>query len=231
MMQKKMQLGVLFSGGKDSVFACWRAMKKESVSCLITLKSRNDESYMFHTPNIHLTSMQAEAAGIPLLEYPTQGEEEKELVDLENAIAAARDRYEIDGIVTGAILSVYQATRIQRICHELDLCCYNPLWHINQEEYLKEIIAEGFETIISGVFSSPFDASWLGRTLDASMIDELKLLSEKWKISLTGEGGELETLVVDAPFFSKRIRITSSERMYANYNGRYLITGAELVEK
>lgn len=230
-MRKEMQLGVLFSGGKDSVFACWRAMEKESVSCLITLKSRNDESYMFHTPNIHLTSMQAEAAGIPLLEHPTRGEEERELVDLENAIAAARDRYEIDGIVTGAILSVYQATRIQQICHELDLCCYNPLWHTNQEQYLRELIAEGFETIISGVFSSPFDASWLGRTIDVGMIEELKRLSEKWKISLTGEGGELETLVVDAPFFSKRIRITSSEKIYANYNGRYLITGAELVEK
>jgi len=230
-MQKPLQLGVLFSGGKDSVFACWRAMEKESVSCLITLKSKNDESYMFHTPNIHLTSMQAEAAGISLLEYPTSGEEEKELVDLKNAIAAARDRFDIDGIVTGAILSVYQATRIQRICHELDLCCFNPLWHINQEHYLGELVAEGFETIISGVFSSPFDASWLGRTIDTGMIDELKRLSEKWKISLTGEGGELETLVVDAPFFTRRISIISAEQMYANYNGRYIITGAELVEK
>jgi len=230
-MEMTMQLGVLFSGGKDSAFACWRAMERESVSCLITLKSENEESYMFHTPNIHLTSMQAEAAGIPLLEYSTSGEEEKELIDLEHAIAAARDRYGIEGIVTGAILSVYQAARIQRICHELGLCCYNPLWHINQEQYLRELIAEGFETIISGVFSSPFDASWLGRTIDAGMIDELKRLSEKWKISLTGEGGELETLVVDAPFFRKRIRIISSEKAYANFNGRYLITGAEVEEK
>ena len=226
-----MKVGVLFSGGKDSVFACWRAMQIESVSCLITLKSRNDESYMFHTPNIHLTSMQAQAAGLPLVEHITSGEEEKELDDLKDAIISARDCYGIEGIVTGAILSVYQATRIQRICNDLDLCCYNPLWHVNQERYLKELVAGGFEVIISGVFSAPFDASWLGRRLDSDMIAELKNLSEKWQISLTGEGGELETLVTDAPFFSRRIGITSSETRYANYNGRYLITGAELVEK
>jgi hypothetical protein len=50
--QITVKLGVLFSGGKDSVFACYRAMQKENVACLITLVSENEDSYMFHTPNI-----------------------------------------------------------------------------------------------------------------------------------------------------------------------------------
>jgi len=109
-------LGVLFSGGKDSVFACFRAMEKNRVVCLITLVSDNIDSYMFHTPNIHWTILQAQAMGIPLLSWPTKGQKEEELQDLKAAIADAKMRYGIEGVVTGAIESVYQAARVQRIC-------------------------------------------------------------------------------------------------------------------
>jgi diphthine-ammonia ligase len=54
-------LGVLLSGGKDSVFVCYRAMEKNSAACLITVISENIASYMFHTPNIRYISLQAKA--------------------------------------------------------------------------------------------------------------------------------------------------------------------------
>jgi len=57
-----MKLGVLFSGGKDSTFALHKAAEKEEVVCLITLVSENKESFMFHTPNIDVTALQAEAS-------------------------------------------------------------------------------------------------------------------------------------------------------------------------
>ena len=77
-----MRLGVLCSGGKDSLFACMMAMEREEVVCLIALRSRNEESYMFHTPNVSLVPLQAEAAELPLVEMPTEGMEEEELEDL-----------------------------------------------------------------------------------------------------------------------------------------------------
>ena len=42
--------------------------------------------------------------------------EEEELEDLMAAVAAAKNQYGIQGVVTGAIESVYQAARVQRIC-------------------------------------------------------------------------------------------------------------------
>ncbi len=226
-----MRLGVLFSGGKDSLFACWKAMQHEEVACLITVVSRNPESYMFHTPNIHLAGLQAEAAGLPLVEVETAGEKEAELLDLKRALLEARDRFGIEGVVTGAILSVYQATRVQRLCHELDLWCFNPLWHTDQEAYMEELIGAGFRVIIAGVFSCPFDASWLGREIDCRTLDELRNASQKYQITLTGEGGEFETFVIDAPFFSRRIAIEEASRVYRNYNGVLRIERAGLVEK
>lgn len=226
-----MKLGVLFSGGKDSVFACWRAREKNDVACLIAIVSENADSYMFHTPNIRCTQLQAEAMGLPLLSWPTCGIKEAELEDLTAAVAAARDRYGIKGVVTGAIESVYQAARVQRICRSLDLWCFNPLWQINQIDYLRLLLSDGFRVIISGVYAYPLEASWLGKELTDECIQELARLQEKYKINPSGEGGELETFVLDGPLFRKRIEILKSSQIYANYRGQYFIEEMRLVEK
>ena len=70
-----MRLGVLFSGGKDSTLALQYAADKEEVACLITLLSKNKESYMFHTPNIDVITLQAEALGLPQIIKDIQGRE------------------------------------------------------------------------------------------------------------------------------------------------------------
>jgi len=226
-----MKLGVLFSGGKDSVFACRRAMERNEVACLITLVSENPDSYMFHTPNVRRTDLQAKAMGIPLLTWPTHGIKEEELSDLAAAIAAARERYGIQGIVTGAIESVYQAARVQRICASHDLWCYNPLWQTNQIDYLRRLLKEGFSIIISGIYAYPFDASWLGAELTEERIQILEKLEKKYRINPSGEGGELETFVLDAPFFQKRIEILKASKSYANYRGQFVIKEMRLVVK
>jgi diphthine-ammonia ligase len=226
-----MKLGVLYSGGKDSSFVCGRAREEEEVACLITVNPLNQDSYMFHTPNIRWVRLQVEAAGLPLVEVESAGLEEVELEDLARAILQACNKYGIEGVVTGAILSVYQATRIQRICSDLDLWCFNPLWHTDQEAYMRRLIETGFEIIVSGVFSAPFDESWLGRKLDKRTLEELILFSHRYGITLTGEGGEYETFVLDAPFFKKRIQVDRASKEYRNFHGRYEIIAARLVEK
>ncbi len=226
-----MKLGVLFSGGKDSVFACRRAMEKNQVACLITLVSENPDSYMFHTPNIRRTGLQAKALDIPLLTWPTEGVKEGELEDLSAAVAAARERYAVQGIVTGAIESIYQAARVQRICRDQDLWCFNPLWQTNQIDYLRRLLKEDFSIIISGVYAYPFDASWLGARLTEERIQMLERLQKKYKINPSGEGGELETFVLDGPFFQKRIEIMKASQSYANYRGQFVIEDMQLMEK
>lgn len=226
-----MRVAVLFSGGKDSCFACYKAMKEHEVVCLITMISKNPESYMFHTPNIHLTKVQSKAIGLPLVTFDTEGKKEEELKDLRKAMEQAKEKYKIEGIVTGAVQSTYQMTRIQRLCDGLGLKCFNPLWQINQKEYLKELLSSGFRAIISAVFSYPFDESWLGRPIDEKTIAELTKLSEQFGITLAGEGGEFESLVLDGPIFKKRIEIVKASKEYKNYSGIYKIKDVRLVEK
>ena len=221
-----MKLGVLFTGGKDSCYALYKAMEKHDIKCLISVISENKESYMFHTPNISITDLQAKSTGLPLLKQVTKGEKEKELKDLEIVIEKAVKKYKIEGIVTGAVESVYQATRVQKICNKLGLWCFNPLWKRDQEELLKEIVDEKFKVIISGVFAYPLDFQWLGKVIDKNVIERLiELYHGKYEISPTGEGGEYESTVLNAPFFKKEIEIIDFEVVDMIDSGVYNIKG------
>jgi diphthine-ammonia ligase len=226
-----MKLGVLFSGGKDSTFALHLAAEKEKVACLVTLVSKNPESYMFHTPNIDVTVLQAEALGLPLVRVVTEGKKEAELADLEMAIAQAKTNYQIEGVVTGAVESVYQASRVQRICNRHDLWCFNPLWKCDQKVLLETLVAKRFSVIISGIFAYPLDERWLGKQLDSAMIERLLELEAKFGISPSGEGGEIETTVLDAPLFRKKIEVTDFEAKARGNCGVFLVKLARLVTK
>ncbi|MDP2628274.1 MAG: diphthine--ammonia ligase [Nanoarchaeota archaeon] len=205
-----MKLGVLFSGGKDSTYAAWLAKKQGyELSCFISIFSENEESYMFHTPSIKVVEKQAEIMKIPIIIQKSLGRKEEELKDLERAIKIAIKKYKIEGVVAGAIQSVYQSSRIQKICNKLNIECFNPLWQINEDEYLKDLIKNKFKIILTGVFAYPLDEKWLGKKIDEKFIKEISELNKKYKISKIGEGGEFETLVLDCPLFKKELIVNS----------------------
>ena len=166
---------------------------------------------MFHSPNIKLVEKQAQVMDLPLIIETTKGEKEKELEDLEKAIKHAKKKYKIDTIVTGAIKSVYQASRIEKICKKLKLKCLNPLWHKHEIDYLKELIKDKFKVIITGVAAYPLDESWLGREIDNAFITDVKELHQQYKIHPAGEGGEFETFVLNCPLFKRELRVTKKE--------------------
>lgn len=205
-----MKLAVLFSGGKDSCLALCLAKKMGyEVSCLINIISENPESFMFHTPNVERVKKQAEVLGIPLIQQKTEGKKELELKDLEAVILKVKEKFRIEGIVSGAVESVYQSTRIQKICNRLQLECFNPLWQRDQFELLEDLIKNKFEIIITGVFAYPFDRNWLGREINRNFIEEIKELNKRYKISPSGEGGEMESFVLNCPLFKRRLEIVS----------------------
>lgn len=227
-----MNLGVLFSGGKDSTFAMHELAKTNEIACLISISSENEYSYMFHTPNIHLTELQAEALQIPLLNEKTTGEKEKELEDLKRAIKKAIEIYKIEGVITGALFSEYQADRIQTICNELKIKCFNPIWHLNQYEHFKKVLQSGFKVMFNSVAALGFDKTWIGREINLDDLEKLKKLNEKYGINIAGEGGEFESLVLDAPMFKKKLQIKEFEIISeSDINHKMIVKKAELIEK
>jgi len=222
-----MKIGALISGRKDSVAAALKASEKNELVCLITIKSKNPESYMFHVPNIELVKLQAEAMELPLVFLETKGVKEEELKDLKHAIEIAKEKYKIQGLASGAIASNYQKERIGKICEELNLKSITPLWSINSELYLREVLRD-FEVIIVGVAADGLNEKDLGEKFDLAFLEKMNKLN----VNSVGEGGEFETFVLDCLLFKKKIEIEKAEKNMENERtGIYVIKEAKLVEK
>lgn len=226
-----MNVAVLFSGGKDSTMALYYALEaKEDVKYLLSMKSRNDESYMFHVPNIHLTDLLSEAFDIPIMSVETDGIKEEELEDLRHAFENLKS-LGVEAIYTGALYSQYQKSRIEKLCDEVGLVAVSPYWHVDELEYMRKIVALGFKIVICGVAAWGLDESWLGRVIDDDAIDELVKIHDKYYVDLAFEGGEAETLVIDGPIFKKRIKILKDKKEWHHDSGVYIIEKAVLEEK
>jgi len=207
------------------------ASKSDRLACLITVFPRLDASYMFHLPNLKWTPLQADAIGIPQLTQETLGVKEEELEDLAAVIWRAKEAFGLEGVCTGALASVYQKSRVERVCKDLDLECISPLWGTDAEQYLKQLVKDGFVAMVVSVSALGLDRKWLGRILDDAAIDELVTLSRKFRFHPGLEGGEGETFVLDCPLFRATVEVERAETRWKGDSGTYEIIDARLMPK
>ncbi len=231
----------LFSGGKDSSFALYRALERDlDVQRLLTVHPEGD-SYMYHVPATDLTELAADSIGIPLVdvhpdEFVTgEGDHDsarrgdRELEPLEAALGDLdRDLPGgVRGVIAGAIASEYQTTRIEGVCERLGLELFAPLWRRDPWEIADDMLDAGFEILVIQVAAAGLDESWLGRTLDSDALADLRDLNEEYGVHPLGEGGEFETLVVDGPHMDRRIDL-EYDREWEGTRGRVRIADARL---
>ena len=223
-----MKVAALVSGGKDSVLALHVAQCHGwDVTHVVTVRSRAQDSYMFHVPNVDLAPLIADAVGAPLVTVETQGEKESEVADLEKALGALP----IDGFVSGALASEYQRTRLEGVGHRLGLRSFTPLWHKPPMEVLRTVSGHGWDVRFAAVAAEGLDESWLGRRLDAAAAAQLEALHARHGVHPGGEGGEYETLVLDAPCYRKRIEVVRATRDWRRDGGSWRVEEARLVPK
>ena len=228
-----MKLAALYSGGKDSTFAMYRAGKiGHQVVCLVTLHPAADDSLLFHYPNSWITEYLADAMQIPVIGFSVSGRtKEDEIKALETAISQAMSLHGIEGMVYGGISSNYQKQAFEKICKQLKLIAVAPLWNVEPEKYMRELLEHGFSFIIVGVSAMGLDKEWLGRQIDKDSLKSLTTLAKKYGFNLTFEGGEAETLVTDCPLFRKKLQINSATTRWDGQRGIFEIRDVSLVEK
>jgi ABC transporter with metal-binding/Fe-S-binding domain ATP-binding protein len=223
-----MRLAGLFSGGKDSTYAAHLAENAgHKVVKLLSVYPARMDSWMFHSVNIRLAPMIANAIGTEFLSTETHGEKEKELESLREIL----NNLPVDGVVSGAIMSTYQRARIDAMASELGLTHIAPLWGQYPEQVLRSEIESGMHVVMTAVAAQGLTKSWLGRKIDESAFDELVGLSGRYGINVCGEGGEYETIVLDAPWFLKRLRINEAAVIWDGTSGYYNVTDVELQDK
>ena len=227
-----MRVASLFSGGKDSNYAlAWALQQGMEVSHLVTVYPENKESYMYQTAGLELTELAARAIGIPHVKVWTAGKETAEVTDLQVVLGRIVEDEDVEGLVTGALKSNYQKDRLDRVCAELNIKCISPAWHRDSEEHLRAFLRDGYEIIFVGVSAEGLGQGWLGRHLDETAITELLAVRERYAINIDGEGGEYETMVLDAPHYKQKVIVDESERSWLRDSGCLVVRKAHLLPK
>jgi len=224
-----MTVTALVSGGKDSIYSAYLADSQGwPVDELVTIVPAEPDAMMFHTPNLDMVALQARAWGKAHRTVPVQGTgEDPELVALREAITGDRGP-----VVVGAIQSSYQWARVLRAADGARRRVYAPLWRKEPGRVVREEIAAGLDIRLVHLAAEPLTPELLGRRLDGALVEEIERRSRSiLPVNVAGEGGEFETLVVDAPFFSGRIEADRVERVITGSTARLRFIQAHLAVK
>lgn len=210
-----MGFAALTSGGKDSVLSVQKAIDQGiQVSYLVVVRPENPDSFMFHSSNLDAVPVIAHISGIFYAEIHTKGEKEDELQDLSGGL----EKLDIEGIIVGAINSVYQHDRVRAIAEGLGIEVFAPLWQMDPELLLREV-ARRMDAIIVVTAADGLPEEMLGKHINKTLIEQLMQISARHHIHIAGEGGEYESLALNAPFYSRPLQY-STKRVISHGAGR-----------
>ena len=99
---------------------------------------------------------------------------------------------------------------IRKRCRPVGLNVHTPLWRRDRDTLLQQMLERGFKVRFSCVDTCWIDQSWVGRELDATAIDALRIINEQTGLDLCGEDGEYHTMAVDGPGFTRGIDIRNN---------------------
>ena len=222
-----MKLVAAWSGGKDSCFACYKAIQEgHDVSHLLIMMSDQSAS-SFHLIHSDMLDAQSRAIGVPIVKWTTTPNTYEQ--DFKKALLQMKAKG-VEGIVTGDVydIALHEAGWLERICREVGLKPVKPLWHRDTQQILAEFISEGFKATLVRVKTDVLGMEWLGREINKGFFDDLLKLGT---VDPCGENGDFHTFVTDGPLFKERIEILESEKVKLNGNGRLVIKHFEVRPK
>lgn len=186
---------------------------------MVNVVPEGDDSWIFHVPNACAVPAMAEAMGKELVTGTTDGTEGGDIVALREVLSGL----DVDGVVSGAIWSDYQWDRMGAVCDDLGLRLFAPLWRKDQDMLLDLMVDSGIRAVIVGCYAEGFDESWLGRPIDAACVKDLRALRDRYGVSVMGEGGEYESMVLDAPMFRHPLEIKECDKVWKRDRGTLFV--------
>ena len=197
---------VMWSGGKDSALALWRARQRGlQVDWLVNVYDRATERVRFHATPIGAIARQAEAAGISLVSVPT---------DWPTFDASLRETFDgligqgCRGVVFGDIHLADVRAWYEERTRTAGLEHVEPLWGESPAALLAEFVAIGGRAVITCVETARLDASWLGRVIDDRFMVDVAVTG----IDPCGENGEYHSFAFSGPFFAAPVQWRARER-------------------
>jgi uncharacterized protein (TIGR00290 family) len=225
-----MKVACCWSGGKDSCYACWKAVAQgRDVRYLVNFVSpAGFGKNAFHGVKREIVHLQSEATGIPMIQRVTTWEGyEQTFREVMNELR----KRGIEGLITGDIDMMEHRTWTEKMCGEFGLKALMPLWKLDRKEIVTGFIEDGFESIVVCLKADILDDKWLGRRIDKKFMSDLQAYDRNCSVDICGENGEYHTFVVDGPAFHKRISVALGNKVLSEGYWFQDIARATLIEK
>jgi len=192
-----------WSGGKECALATYKAIYQgHEVLHLLNFISEDGERSRSHGTQASVLALQAEAIGIPLIQVKTSWENYEE--NFKKVARELRDKG-IEGGVFGDIDLEEHREWVERVCSEVGIKAFLPLWGIKAEELIEEFLKLKFKATI---VATRLGKNFLGKVLDKALVRQFSKLGSH----PCGENGEYHTFITDGPIFRKALKITKGER-------------------
>ena len=218
-----------WSGGKDSCFACYQAMAGGlEVRHLLNMITEDGKRSWTHGQSAELLQVQSQAIGIPLVQRRTIRANYE--AEFKSALLGLKQEG-VTGGVFGDIDFNEHRQWIDRVCHEVDITPYLPLWEVSQDKIMRDFIALGFEAVIVVAKADLLGEEWLGRKVDLDFLAHLDELRKTMDITPCGEAGEYHTFVTDGPLFNHGIEILETNKTLRDGYWFLEISGCDLRAK
>jgi len=216
----------LSSGGKDSILALHLASESGAeLTGLVTIFPEDQESLIYHVPNLDRVGAIAEALGLEW--FRGEARKDREVEALERVLGLV----DAEVVVTGGTSSNFQRRIFDSVASRLGFESYAPLWGWSAEEEFSELMKRRFRIMVVGVAALGLGGEWLGQILTEQKINRLLRLSEQYRFNALGEGGDFETFVLDAPLYKKAIRVVEGKPVWFGDRGHYIIGKIDFEEK
>ena len=199
----------LLSGGKDSFLSAVIATESGMDIEYALIVKPEEESPMFHVPNIGNAALTARLLGLKSLEI-TESEFDSYFTIMH--------RDGIETIVSGATASDYQHSRIERLCTLEKMISFAPLWRLDPYLVLNELLLRKISAVIVSVSAEGLDDSYLGRSIDETFISDIAKVEKKYKVNPLGEGGEYESFVTGM-HGHRSITIQNARKVWSGSSG------------
>ncbi len=212
-----MQVIGLWSGGKDSCFACYKAKSEGyNIVSLFNFTNYDGKNSISHGLSSQIIRKQVSLLDIPLLQKAMPKKNYRE--EFKNVINAWKKNAGIAGIVFGDIYLQEHKDWIDKVCSELNVEPILPLWKEDTRDLINVFIKAGFKAKIVSTDAKFLGEEWLGREVDQMLVKDLENLGN---IDLCGEKGEFHTFVYDGPIFKKPVEFSFGKK--AQKNGHWFL--------
>lgn len=189
----------MWSGGKDSALALHRARASGlDVTRLLNFYDSATSRVRFHATRIEMIRDQAQALDLELWAEGCTWEA------MPNALDAQLRSLKGDGfsgVVFGDIhLADVRAWYEERVT-SAGLEHVEPIWGMPSISLLQEFVDAGGRAVVTCVDLDRLDASWLGRTVDESFVQDITATD----VDACGENGEYHSFAFEGPMFTRPV--------------------------